>query len=201
MNLNGRIWIGNLILFGIGSIIVIKWLNPTIFLRISGMPDKMIILAAIMIVFLLSVDNMISGMLMNIVKNEIVAQRMLTEQAVIMRDKGMDTEEIIRHIYELRERITVSGMLDTLTYLRKGGRIPSSLAMIGNTLHVKPVIALEECVLKTVGKGVGRKAGKRLLCKRFEKYEPDPVYPIYFAYSSNQSLGEEFMEEMIICEN
>lgn len=130
-------------------------------------------------------------------KQAIVAQRILVEQAVIFRDEGMKTEEMIQRLLELRERITVSGMLDTLTYLRKGGRIPSSLALIGNTLRIKPVIALEECVLKTVGKGIGRKAGKRLLYKRFEKYEPDPAYPVYFAYSSNRSMGEEFMQETI----
>ena len=130
-------------------------------------------------------------------KQALSAQRLLVEHAVLLRDKGVPTEELIAELEELRERITVSGMLDTLTYLQKGGRVPASLALLGNTLHLKPVIALEETVLKAVGKALGREAGKRFLHKRFEKYEIDRDYPVYFAYTLNREFGEQFMEETI----
>lgn len=124
-------------------------------------------------------------------------QRILTEQAIKLRNLGYDVEAIIPELEQLRDRITVNGMIDTLTYLRKGGRIPPSLAAVGNTLRIKPIIILEEKVIKMMGKAMGREAGKKLVYKRFEAHLPDDNYPFYFLYTSNRELGIQFMEETI----
>lgn len=130
-------------------------------------------------------------------RQAILAQRILVEYAVKLRDQNVPTEELIRQLKELRDRITVSGVLDTLTCLRKGGRIPTSLAVMGNTLQIKPVIALQDKVLKVVGKAFGREAGWRYLHKRFEQYPPDRNFPIYFGYTSDRELGKLFMERTV----
>lgn len=127
----------------------------------------------------------------------ITAQRILVERAAELRERNVPIGEMLRELEELRCRITVSGVLDTLTYLRKGGRIPASLAIVGNTLQIKPVIALQDTVLKMVGKAFGREAGWRQLHKRFEQYPPDPDFPIYFGYSSDRELGEQFMRRTV----
>lgn len=127
----------------------------------------------------------------------IIAQRMLVEQAVQLRDQGLSAGEIADRILSLRDRITVSGIVDTLTYLRKGGRIPSSLAILGSALNVKPIIALQGTKLQAIGKAMGRNAGKRLLYQRLEKYPPDPNFPIFFGYTSERKPTEAFMEEMV----
>ena len=130
-------------------------------------------------------------------RQAIAAQRILVEYAVKLRAEGECTSRIVSCLEDLRDRITVSGVIDTLTYLRKGGRIPAGLAIVGNTLRIKPVIILEDKILKTVGKALGREAGKRMLYQRYEKNPPDPEYPICFLYSSDRSLGQKFMEETI----
>ncbi len=130
-------------------------------------------------------------------RQAILAQRMLVEYAVKLRECGVDTLELIEKVKEKRNRITVCGMLDTLTYLRKGGRIPASLAIIGNALNIKPVIILEDKILKTLGKVRGRKAGRKYLHQRFEQAEVDPDFPVYFGYSSDKEIAKEFMEETV----
>lgn len=127
----------------------------------------------------------------------ISAQRILVEHAAALRDRGCTVEEIIEELTSLRNRVTVSGVIDTLEYLKKGGRIPASLAILGTTLHLKPVIALQNTKLVTIGKAVGRKAGLRMLHERMEKYPPDPAFPILFGYSSNRELTEEFMRDTL----
>ncbi len=122
-------------------------------------------------------------------------QRILTEQAIKFRKLGYKVEDIISELEVLRDRITVNGMIDTLTYLRKGGRIPPSLAAVGNTLRIKPIIVLEDKIIKMMGKAMGREAGKKLVYKRFESHLPDENYPFYFVYSSNRDLGIQFMKE------
>lgn len=126
-------------------------------------------------------------------RQAIIAQRILVERAVELRDQNIATVELIRQLKALRDRITVSGALDTLTYLYKGGRIPASLAILGKSLRIKPVIALQDKVLCMVGKALGRKSAWQCLQKRFEQYPPDPNFPIYFGYSSNRNLGEQLM--------
>ena len=57
----------------------------------------------------------------------IITQRFLVQKAVEMRDSGKSISEIENAINDLKKRVTVCGMLDTLTYLKKGGRIPATL--------------------------------------------------------------------------
>jgi len=127
----------------------------------------------------------------------IAAQRICVEQAAALRDQSLSAAEILLQLEPLCRRTTAYGILDTLTYLRKGGRIPAGLAVLGNTLKLKPVIVLEDGVLKTIGKGLGRAAGKKLVWQRLERFPPDPAFPLYFVYTSDPVLGRQFMEETV----
>src|SRR5699024_2398704 len=86
------------------------------------------------------------------------------------------------------------GMLDTLTYLKMGGRIPAALAFLGNTLHIKPVIELKDKKLVMLGKARGRKSAIQCLWKEFEEKKPDDSHPVYFGYTLDREFGQEFME-------
>ena len=127
----------------------------------------------------------------------ISAQRILTEYAVKLRDGGMAIDDMVAELEAFLDRITVYGVIDTLTYLRKGGRIPASLSVLGNALRIKPVIILEDGILKTIGKGLGHGGGKKLLWQRFEENTPDPAFPMYFIYTSDREMGRKFMEETV----
>jgi DegV family protein with EDD domain len=127
----------------------------------------------------------------------ISAQRILTEYAVKLRDGGMAIDDMVTELEAFLPRITVYGVIDTLTYLRKGGRIPASLSVLGNALRIKPVIILEDGILKTIGKGLGHGGGKKLLWQRFEENTPDPAFPMYFIYTSDREMGRKFMEETV----
>ena len=71
MNLHGRIWIGNLILFGVGSVIIMKWIDPLFFTIVGKWPHSVIVIVASFFAILLVVDNVFSHFLMNVVKKEI----------------------------------------------------------------------------------------------------------------------------------
>ncbi len=89
MNLNGRIWIGNLILFGIGGIVIIKWLNPPYFAVLEGLPLKwMYLLAAVIVI----------GMLGDCILSTVVLCRVKSEIEGVELD---NSEEISKKIHEL----------------------------------------------------------------------------------------------------
>ena len=92
MNLHGRIWIGNIVLFGCGSVIIIRLVNPIIFSWLDTWKDRSIVFSAVMVVLLLVTDNIISGKMMNIVRHEIDS---------VDADNPDNTEEISKKIREL----------------------------------------------------------------------------------------------------
>lgn len=127
----------------------------------------------------------------------IITQRFLVQKAVELRAEGKNAQEIAAILEDLKKRVTVCGMLDTLTYLKKGGRIPATLAVVGNMLHIKPVIELKDKTLTMLGKARGRAGGMKYLWKEFESYEIDREEPVYFGYTSDRELGEKFMLDTV----
>lgn len=89
LNINGRIWIGNLVLFGLGSVIIVEWVAPVLVDYIHSWPEFFIKIMAISIGVILTVDYIVSHILMNIVKKEIDK-----------RDED-NTEEISLQIHQL----------------------------------------------------------------------------------------------------
>lgn len=102
MNLNGRIWIGNLILFGLGSVLVLKWINPLIFGYTDTWSDQFIILVAVFIVVLLITDNICSSILMNVVKREIDAREEDNTEEISQKVRALlkDRSLLMRRINE-----------------------------------------------------------------------------------------------------
>lgn len=83
-------------------------------------------------------------------------QGVLVYLAAKMAKEGQSTEEIIEKINLLKQKVDISFVIDTLDFLKKGGRC-SSLANFGaNLLKIKPCIQMEDGVLKTGKKYRGK---------------------------------------------
>lgn len=89
MNLHGRIWIGNLLLFGAASVVIVLWVDPVFFSMVAKLSRGWLHLLAIAIVVLMISDHIASGVLMDVVRKEIDAQ------------EGDNTEEISARVHEL----------------------------------------------------------------------------------------------------
>lgn len=98
-----------------------------------------------------------------------VGERVLVEQALRLVSEGMNAVEIAEELCELRERVCVVALLDTLEYLRRGGRIGAAAAGVGALLSIKPVIAMEDGAIAILGKARGSKNGRNLLSEQVEK--------------------------------
>lgn len=129
-------------------------------------------------------------------KQAILTERMLVEYAVMLREQGKTLEQIADLVTSKRDNVIVCGMLDTLTYLKKGGRVPASMALLGNLLRIKPVIILRNSILEQLGKARGRKEGCKMLCAQMEGIEIDPDFPVYFGYTLDPEPTLQFQKEM-----
>ncbi len=129
-------------------------------------------------------------------KQAILTERMLVEYAVLLREQGKTLEQIADLVTSKRDNVIVCGMLDTLTYLKKGGRVPASMALLGNLLRIKPVIILRNSILEQLGKARGRKEGCKMLCAQMEGIEIDPDFPVCFGYTLDPEPTIQFQKEM-----
>ena len=92
-----------------------------------------------------------------------VGQRILVLRGLELMAQGLDAEAIARKLDEEKRQIRIMALLDTLEYLKKGGRISSAAAVAGSLLSIKPVVALEDGEIKLVGKARGSKQANNLL--------------------------------------
>lgn len=96
-------------------------------------------------------------------ENVCIGERILVELAMKLRDNGKSAQEIRDILEERKKDVRVIGLLDTLEYLKKGGRISATAALAGKLLSIKPVIAVENGEIAILGKARGSKSGKNML--------------------------------------
>lgn len=66
-------------------------------------------------------------------------------------ESGADVETAIAFIADVRRRLRVFAALDTMDYLRRSGRVPVAVTLLGGMLSIKPLIELTDGLLKPAG--------------------------------------------------
>ena len=90
----------------------------------------------------------------------------LAELALRLRDQGLGAEEIVQRLEAEKGNIRVVALLDTLEYLKRGGRISATVAFAGGLLSIKPVIAVKGGEIQMLGKARGSRQGNNLLVQQ-----------------------------------
>lgn len=104
-----------------------------------------------------------------------VAEALLVYEAIRQREKGLSAKEMVEWAEEARYFVNAYFMVDDLEALRRGGRIPSSVAYAGSKLDVKPLLTIAvEGNLVLCGVARGRKKGvKQLVDQYMERRSKD----------------------------
>jgi len=97
-----------------------------------------------------------------------IGSGILTELALHYIRENLSAAEIAAQIEQERDNICVIAMLDTLEYLKKGGRISKTAAFAGGLLSIKPVVAIKNGEIVILGKARGSKQGNNLLVKEIQ---------------------------------
>ncbi len=101
-------------------------------------------------------------------KSVAIGTGILAKMAIDFADSGLSAEEIHKKLCVERENIRVIALLDTLEYLKRGGRISKTTAMAGTLLSIKPVVEIRDGEVGILGKARGSKQGNNLLVKEIE---------------------------------
>ena len=121
----------------------------------------------------------------------------LAEYALSLARQGMGAQEIAEALTEQRKRVRVVALLDTLEYLKRGGRISKAVAFTGTMLSIKPVVGVEDGMISVLGKARGSKQGNNLLVKQLEAAGGfDPQMPLLLGYSGlSDAMAVKYRED------
>ena len=120
----------------------------------------------------------------------------LTEYALARAEAGADARELAAELERKREDVCLVALLDTLEYLKRGGRISKTAALAGGLLNIKPMITVRDGEVVLIGKARGAKQGNSLLVEKIRACGGiDFDLPILLGYSglSGESL-ETYVE-------
>lgn len=96
-------------------------------------------------------------------------ERVLCDYALRLVAEGKTAEVIHQELETIKHKVQVIAVVDTLKYLRKGGRISTLTAFAGELLSIKPVISVTGGEVKMVGKAMGSKKSNNLLMQLVQK--------------------------------
>lgn len=122
--------------------------------------------------------------------------------AINLRDKGYDGAAIKETLESTKGDSSIYIMVDTLKYLKKGGRVTPAGAALGATFHIKPILQIQGGKLDAKAKIIGVKKAKLKLVefakedliKRFKYLANKGEYEIEIAYTYDKSLAEDLIK-------
>ena len=123
--------------------------------------------------------------------NASLGERVLLNYAIKLVKEEKPLDETVKLLDEKKHKIQLLALLDTLKYLKKGGRISSVVAFTGELLSIKPVIALIDGEVKLIGKAIGSKKGNNLLMQLVDKcggIDFDMPYTLAYSGLSDENL-------------
>lgn len=122
--------------------------------------------------------------------------------AINLRDKGYDGAAIKETLEATKGDSSIYIMVDTLKYLKKGGRVTPAGAALGATFHIKPILQIQGGKLDAKAKVIGVKKAKLKLVefakedliKRFKYLANKGEYEVEIAYTYDKSLAEDLIK-------
>ncbi len=133
-----------------------------------------------------------------------VTQRQSALDALVLIERGMDAAAVREFLEEDKFNSSIYIMLDTLYYLKKGGRITPAAAALGTILRLKPVLTIQGDKLDAFAKARTVSQGKTIMInaikadmeKRFGGVSADHIW-LQIAYTYDREAAEQFKEQVL----
>ena len=133
-----------------------------------------------------------------------VTQRQSVVDAIALRDAGRDGAKIKQILEDEKSNSSIYITLETLKYLKKGGRITPAAAAIGTVLNLKPVLQIQGEKLDAFAKVRGKKQARRTMLKamkadfesRFKEFVDNGEMCLEAAYTGNAEEAMEWKQEI-----
>lgn len=115
--------------------------------------------------------------------NVALGAQILARYALRLASGGRGMNEVADELERVKGRVHIIALLDTLEYLKRGGRISAAAAAVGGVFSIKPVITIRDGAVAVIGKARGSKNGENLLSQLIEKHGVDFTMPYVLGYT------------------
>jgi len=122
--------------------------------------------------------------------------QILVEYAHKLRDEGHDAATIAEKVDNLKSRIKILAVVDTLEYLYKGGRLNRATAAVGELANLIPIITVKDGKMAVSGKCIGRNKALATLTKMITECGIDTDFPAYSIYAYGEENTEKLEEKL-----
>ncbi len=131
-----------------------------------------------------------------------VTMRQAVLDALLLAKKGFDAAAIKEVLEREKMQSSIYITLETLKYLKKGGRITPAAAAVGTVLNIKPVLQIQGDKLDAFAKSRGKAAAKKIMLKAMKEdlnkrfkadYEKGRIH-MEVAYTGNEEEANEWAE-------
>ena len=133
-----------------------------------------------------------------------VTQRQSVLDAVTLAEAGKNGAQIKEILEKEAHESSIYITLETLKYLKKGGRITPAAAALGTVLNLKPVLQIQGQRLDAFSKARGKKQAKKIMIKamekdlktRFKEYTEKDLMCLEAAYAGNEEEAQAWKKEL-----
>lgn len=117
-------------------------------------------------------------------------------KAAEMINEGKNIDEVFKVLDEIKEKYILMFSVDTLEYLKKGGRISSTKATVGSLLNIKPILEVKDGLVSQVGQVRGKKNVLNKMIEYVKEKLGDDIEQeeIYIGYSDDEKEKEKLTE-------
>lgn len=128
--------------------------------------------------------------------NVAVGSGVIVEYAFRLLKEGKSAKEIKEILDAEVGKVHIIAMVDTLKYLKMGGRISGAVALAGSLLHIKPIVEVYDGAIHQIAKAQGARKGNQVLIQEIQKVgDIDFTKPVLFGHSGQTDEGMKLFLE------
>ena len=118
-------------------------------------------------------------------------------EACKLHNSGATDEEVVEFLKEFKDKISVYFYVDSLQYLKRGGRISAASAVFGTMLNIKPILTINEGKLEKLTTVKGTKKAIEFIFNKFvEEYNNDDKYEVFILDADNKTVADDLAEKI-----
>lgn len=118
-------------------------------------------------------------------------------EACKLHNAGVSDEEVVKFLTEFKDKVAIYFYVDSLQYLKRGGRISAMSAVMGSMLNIKPILSVNAGKLEKLTTVKGTKKALDYMVSRFEnEYLDDDKYEVFVLDADNKQIGDELAEKI-----
>ncbi len=120
--------------------------------------------------------------------------QLLVREALALRERGLPGDAIAKELEAVKKNIRLLALVESLEYLKKGGRLSSVSAFAGGLLNIKPIIEVKDGLVGVAGKARGLTGAYKKLAELITLNEIDLNREICIGYSAGKDTMNGFLE-------